>query len=202
MDDSKLVWDLLMEKIGNPYGVAGIMGNLMAESSMNAWSMTGKRAKQFSPSMYIECINGGSISKDEFAHDGIAFGLAQWLFWSRKAALYDYAKGQDIGSVRVQIGYLLAEMPKYKAVWPVVKNATTIAEASDAVLEKYERPATINDAVRAKRSLYGQRFFDRYSGTEPGEDVKRYSVWIRELSYPEAEKLKKQYGENARIGEL
>ena len=41
MSDDKRIWNLLMEAIGNPYGVAGLMGNLMAESSMNPLCKTG-----------------------------------------------------------------------------------------------------------------------------------------------------------------
>lgn len=34
--DPKAVWDFLMGKIGNAYGVSGLMGNLYAESAMVA----------------------------------------------------------------------------------------------------------------------------------------------------------------------
>ena len=30
----KKIWEFLIEKIGNPYGVAGLMGNLYAESKL------------------------------------------------------------------------------------------------------------------------------------------------------------------------
>ena len=36
------IWDTLIEEIKNPYGVAGLMGNLMAESSMNPACTTPK----------------------------------------------------------------------------------------------------------------------------------------------------------------
>ena len=35
MTNAETVWDFLWERIGNPYGVAGLMGNLQAESGMN-----------------------------------------------------------------------------------------------------------------------------------------------------------------------
>ena len=35
-DPEKVIWDYLMEKIGNAYGVAGLMGNLYAESGLRA----------------------------------------------------------------------------------------------------------------------------------------------------------------------
>src|SRR5699024_6731747 len=35
-DPEKVIWDYLMKKIGNAYGVAGLMGNLYAESGLRA----------------------------------------------------------------------------------------------------------------------------------------------------------------------
>lgn len=35
-DTEKAIWDYLMKKIGNAYGVAGLMGNLYAESGLRA----------------------------------------------------------------------------------------------------------------------------------------------------------------------
>lgn len=34
MADAKKIWDVLLKFIGNPYGVAGLMGNLKAESAL------------------------------------------------------------------------------------------------------------------------------------------------------------------------
>ena len=45
-ETEKQIWDLLMKKIENPYGVAGIMGNLYAESSMRTTCMTGGKASE------------------------------------------------------------------------------------------------------------------------------------------------------------
>ena len=30
-----MIWDFLLHKIGNPYGAAGLMGNLCAESALD-----------------------------------------------------------------------------------------------------------------------------------------------------------------------
>ena len=157
------IWDLLMAGIGNPYGVAAIMGNLRAESSLNPLNLTGRNAKQWTNGrQYADEVNGGMYDRYSFSHDNIAFGLVQWLYWSRKQALYDFANGQDIGSIDVQIGYLLEELPKYKTVWQGVCSATNVSDASDLVMLKYEKPGTITEVAKQKRRDFAAAYFDRY----------------------------------------
>lgn len=162
--EEKKIWDLLFERIGNEYGVAGLMGNLMAESSMNPLCMTGgESGKWSSGKAYADAINKGDYWKSYFGRDKIAFGLAQWLYWSRKEALFDFAAGKDIGSVEVQIGYLLKELPAYKTVWQVLREAKTVREASDIVMLKYEKPATVTDAMKERREKYGLGYYNQFA---------------------------------------
>lgn len=162
----KKIWDLLMKKIGNPYGVAAIMGNLFAESSMNPLCMTGKNKKKYpSEKVYADMVNNGSLSKDEFIHDGIAFGLVQWCYYSRKEGLYNYVRnaGLDISSTEVQISYLIEEMSRhYKTAWAAVVWAAEVDEVSDIVMLKYEKPTTKTDAAKEKRRKAGRGYYSKY----------------------------------------
>lgn len=163
------IWNLLIKTIKNPYGTAAIMGNLRAESSLNPLCMTGKNTKQWdSRQAYVDAVNNGTYDRYSFSHDGIAFGLVQWCYWSRKDALYEYAQNiGDIGSVEVQIGYLLAELPKYKTVWTGVCNADNVSTASDLVMEKYEKPGTMTEAAKQKRREFSLAYFEKYYHPEP-----------------------------------
>ena len=116
MATPEYIWYRLLTAIGNPYGVAGLMGNLYAESNLNYKCITG--VTRYSATEYSDAITNGTISKDEFAHDGVAFGLAQWRYWSRKQALYEtYEKIPGlITSLDGQIDFLLKELPSYKTV--------------------------------------------------------------------------------------
>ena len=40
-DTPTIIWDFLYSRICNPYGVAALMGNLEAESSLNPFNATG-----------------------------------------------------------------------------------------------------------------------------------------------------------------
>lgn len=190
MSDDKRIWDLLMEAIGNPYGVAGLMGNLMAESSMNSLRKTGGKgyAKNISGAEYAQKVMSGDIAPYDFAHDGIAFGLAQWCYWSRKEDLFKYCRENnlDIGSLDCQVGYLLEELPKYKTVWKTLKDATSIGEASDIVLLRYEKPANTSDKVKAKRQLYGQLFYEKYANVPKRTTFKEMADILSNIERKEA----------------
>ena len=171
----KRIWDLILKGIGNEYGTAAIMGNLKAESAMNTLCMTGNaKAKWTSSNAYAEAINSGDYDGDSFAHDGIAFGLVQWLYWSRKKALYDFAKGKDISSPEVQIGYMLQELPKYKTAWKAVTEAVNIQVPCDTVMEKYEKPANISEAMKQRRREYATLYYIAYhTKPDPAEKTKK-----------------------------
>ena len=166
MQNEKRIWDTLMGAIGNPYGVAGIMGNLMAESSLNPRCKTGGN-KMVDGEQYTNSVNQGYISGEVFAHDGVAYGLVQWCYWSRKERLYKFLQREsryaDIGDLDFQLEYILDEMPTYKTVWNTILNATSVKEASDMVMLRYEQPGNTSDKAKEKRAQFGQEFFDKYA---------------------------------------
>jgi len=102
----------------------------------------------------------------DFAHDGPGYGLAQWTYWSRKAALLAYAKAQEssIGGLDMQLGYLLRELAGlFPAVMDKLRTTHSVREASVCVLLHFERPASVNDAkkageTKARRAGYAQEF--------------------------------------------
>jgi len=163
MTDS-LIWDVLYEDIQNLCGVAGIMGNLEAESGLNPEAISKKIPN------YIQNLKNGSYTRDQFIYDGVAFGIAQWLYWSRKAALWDYAESQHLPvySLQAQAEFLLKEIKTYKTVYNTLRTAGSVKEASDIVLTKYEKPANISDAVKEKRTKLGYKYLNLY-GIIPAE---------------------------------
>ena len=158
----KEIWDYLLQKTGNEYGTAAIMGNLMAESSMNPACVTGVKDPD-----YVKKADTGEI---DFAHDGHAFGLVQWCYYTRKGGLLAMAKtrGVSVGDFMVQLEYLAKEMSEsYKSVWSAVKDARSIRSASDVVMLKYEKPATTTEAAKQKRANYGQKYYDTFAEKKP-----------------------------------
>ncbi len=156
--NEKVIWDCLLQKVGNAYGTAAIMGNLMAESSLNPRCVTGTSDKD-----YTERADAGVI---DFARDARAYGLVQWCYHTRKEGLLAYAKntGRSVGHLQMQLEYLVKEMSEsYKSVWKAVTEATSIRVASDTVMLKYEKPGTTTEAAKQKRAAYGQKFYDQFA---------------------------------------
>lgn len=58
------IWDVLYEKIGNPYGVAGLMGNLYAESGLlpNNLQNTYEKSLGYTDASYTQAVDSGSYA--------------------------------------------------------------------------------------------------------------------------------------------
>ena len=165
--DVKVIWDYLIGKIGNAYGVAGLMGNLYAESALNPMNLQNSYEKSlgYTDATYTAAVDNGSYAN--FVKDSAGYGLAQWTYWSRKEALLNYCRGKkaSIGNLTAQLEFLYKELSEsYTSVLSALKNATSVRSASDAVLTKFERPANQGESVQKARASYGQTYYDKYAG--------------------------------------
>ena len=85
-EEERLIWDFLLEKIGNPYGVAGLMGNLYAESALRSINLqqTYEKLLDHSDESYTLAVDLGIYPPEKFINDRAGYGLAQWTHPSRK----------------------------------------------------------------------------------------------------------------------
>ena len=135
MANEKAIWDRLYASIQNPYGVAGVMGNFQAESAMRANNLSA------------------------------GYGLYQATFWSIKQHLLNYARttGKSVGDWAMQVDQFVDLLKsEYDGVWQTLLTATSVRQASDAVLLKFERPADQSERAQVYRASQGQRFFDEF----------------------------------------
>lgn len=151
------------------------MGNLYAESGLNPQNLQNSYEKRlgFTDTAYTAAVDSGAYSN--FVHDSTGYGLAQWTYWSRKESLLNFARkiGASIGSLEMQLDFMIRELKGYAAVWEVLRTARTVREASDIVLTRYERPANMSSSVKAKRASFGQAYFDAYANrsTEKEDNI-------------------------------
>lgn len=166
VEDEKVIWNFLMVHIDNEYGVAGLMGNLYAESALRSDNLQQSYETKlgYNDTTYTAAVDNGSY--DNFVKDAAGYGLAQWTYWSRKQAMLEFhrSKKKSIGDLKTQLGFLIKELSgSYKGVWSDLKNATSILDASNSVLLKFERPANQGESVQKKRAEYGQKYYDKYA---------------------------------------
>ena len=167
--DAERIWNYLYAKIGNAYGTAGLMGNLYAESGLKPKNLQNSYEKSlgYTDDTYTAAVDAGTYTK--FASDSAGYGLAQWTYSTRKKNMlaYHQAAGASIGDLETQLAFLVSEMQSsYSSVWKILKSATTVLEASNAVLTGFEKPANQGTSVQTARAKYGQKYYDKYAEEE------------------------------------
>jgi hypothetical protein len=67
----------------------------------------------------------------------------------------------------MQLRFLVKELKESftNSVYNVLKKATSVLEASNAVLLNFERPANMGASVQATREKYGKLYYDRYASS-------------------------------------
>lgn len=166
--NEKQIWDRLYASIQNPFGVAGVMGNFQAESAMRANNLQDcyQGSLGMNDEQYTAAVDSGSYGN--FVHDSAGYGLYQATFWSIKEHLLNYARahGKSLGDWQMQVDQFIALLKEqYSGVWKTLVSATSVRQASDAVLLKFERPADQSAGVQVYRAGLGQNFFDQFAGT-------------------------------------
>lgn len=163
------IYNCLMAEIGNPYGVAGAMGNIEAESGLRSNNLQNSVEKRLgmTDEEYTAAVDNGSYV--DFCTDRGGYGLCQWTSAGRKTGLLNFARGRgvSIGNEDMQIEWLLHELrTSYKGVLSALKGAKSVKEASDVFMCKFERPANQSDANKAARAARGMKYYEMYAGKE------------------------------------
>ncbi len=159
------IWNYLTSAGLNACGAAGLMGNLYAESGLSPINLQNSFEKKLgmTDAQYVDAVDNGTYTN--FVHDSAGFGLWQLTYWSRKEGFLKYAKGKgkSIGDLETQLEYLLVELKQY-GLLPALKSAASVLEASNLILLKFEKPASMNSVVtQTKRAGYGQTYYDKYA---------------------------------------
>lgn len=141
------------------------MANIYAESGFKPTNLQNTYEKKlgYTDDGYTAAVDSGAYTN--FIKDSAGYGLAQWTYWSRKEALLEYARsvGKSIGDLGMQLNFMWKEMQNYKSLMTTLNGATSVAEASNAVMTQYERPADQSEAAQAKRAGYGKTYYDKYA---------------------------------------
>lgn len=175
----------------------GMLGNWYCESNCEPQRVQG----DFSPyrsisKQYVSDITTGKISRDQFAHDQKGFGLAQWTYFSRKYALYDYWKtsGRTLDDPVLQTVFAMTELfDDFPGLLRFLQTTSDIYTATSRICREFERPAVNNiDArfaaaqrIKAEINLTGAPAPvsepDTTPDPEPAPERRSYSITLREI---------------------
>lgn len=182
------IWNFLYKQFPNKYSVAGIMGNLYAESALkpNNLQDTFNKKLNMTDEEYTKGVD--ETSYHNFIRDGAGYGLAQWTFWTRKQALLQYAREKKvrIDNLEMQLEFLVKELLTYEEIVPVLKNATSVLEASNIILTKFEAPANQSQTVKELRASYGMNYYNKFAEEQiivEKEEAKSLIEFYKNTSY-------------------
>lgn len=181
----------LMALINNEFGVAGLMGNIGAESAFRSDNLqdSGNRALSMTDEAYTAAVDDGTYKA--FATDRRGYGLCQWTSSGRKTALLQHSKewGLSIGSEILQLTHLVCELTTaYRRVLTVLKNATSVKEASDYVVKRFECPKDQSNGALNARCARGIAIYEQFVNKKEIKMItpvnyKQYGKYWKDLKY-------------------
>jgi len=163
--------DYMRSKGLNNNGIAGLLGNIYAESRLYPNNLQNKYNKIFNltDEEYTEAVDTGTYTK--FDTDAAGYGLCQWTREGRKTGYHNYAKSKNlsVGDLSVGTEYIYIELSQaYKSVLTeLISPNNTVRSCAEIVVLKYEVPGSVLDpstrqATLDKRTQYAQDFYDKY----------------------------------------
>ena len=173
------IWNFFKSKGLNDYACAGIVGNAYAESALLSDNLqdTYQRKLGMTDKEYTESVDNGAYTN--FVYDAAGYGIFQFTYWSRKKALLNYAgtTNRSIGDLEMQLEYAWSELEKsYPSVLNTLKNATSVKQASDVFMVKYESPADQSESAKNKRASYSQNYYNKYAKNNVVNNTKNNNV--------------------------
>jgi phosphopantothenoylcysteine decarboxylase/phosphopantothenate--cysteine ligase len=150
------------------------MGNFRAESSQFESAIYQNEYKSqlgLTNQKYVDKVNDGTYNN--FTHDRVGFGIAQWTLPIRKTNLLNKFKGK-IGDLNCQLDFVKYELEsntEYQKVYKLLKTSNDICACTEKVLLTYENPANKTDAAKIQRCYYAQEIYDKYAKGKKVDDV-------------------------------
>ena len=151
----------------SPVGACAMGGNMMAESGMKANNLQDsyQRKLGYTDDTYTSSVDSGNYTRTQFLADEAGYGLCQWTWHTRKAALYDFTKshGTSIGDEGIQVQFSIEELKNdFPALWKFLCETHDAYTATERICKEYEQPAVNNIEMRYK---YARQLYKDYGDT-------------------------------------
>lgn len=171
MDIEKKIWNFFKNKNLTNIAIAGIMGNLQAESNLKSNNLQDSKNRTFgmTDELYTLSVDNGTYSSTKFIDDSAGYGIAQWTTNKRKAKLYNITKGngKSISDLNCQLNLIFNEIIDMNLLQDL-NNCKDLKEASDLILFKYENPTNKSLSIQENRYNYAKQFYNKFKDLEGG----------------------------------
>ena len=127
------------------HAIAGIMGNMYAESGLQP-----------------RIVQGGTYANEIPINGTLGYGLCQWTSEDRQKNLADYAKsvGKSSGDAEVQVEFTMKEMEGYSDLIAQLNGAKSAYDAAIIFHRVFERSAD-NAQQEARRGNYAEQILEK-----------------------------------------
>ncbi|OUM62358.1 carbohydrate-binding module family 18 protein, partial [Piromyces sp. E2] len=136
------IWNFFIQRLGNKYGTAGLMGNLYVESQLRPNNLEDRFEKEsgLSDIEYTNEVNNGSYTNFD---------------------MDDYGTGID--NLDMQLNFLWNEHTNdYGNLFKKLKNATTSRGASNDLIFEYEIPDNKDINQQNDRTAASEKYYNMF----------------------------------------
>lgn len=200
LSNEEMIWNYFKHQGFTDAAVAGIMGNLEAESGYLPNNLENAAAGRsgYTDEQFTKAVDNGTISRDQFikstkfgaySNGSYGYGLAQWTYPTRKAGLYDFAKarGVSIADLQMQLDYIMKEIKSsYKSLISYLSSATDVSDACLKFHNVYEGSADtmsmLSGRIDKAKAIYNEyhRLIDHNCPTGGFIDVPAPNNWAHD----------------------
>ena len=163
-ENEKIVWNTLKTQGFTKACLAGILGNIKADSNVRSVYYEDRYKKMigYTDQEYVDKINSGEYTENQFIKDRAGFGLMLWTYYTRKKALYEMCRGK-IGDAECQTRYIILELKTYfSRVYKELKELTDVESCTKRVLFYYESPQLPELNELKKRIEYANYYYKNF----------------------------------------
>lgn len=187
------IYDLLRAGGLSRAGALGMLGNMQAESGLKE-NIAQRGLTNMTDEQYTAAADAGEIN---FSRDAVGYGLCQWTYGPRKAALLKKAQSYacSVGDGTMQVEFCLDELiTDYPKLYAYLCESNNIDECSDRICAEFERPAVNNFLTRRDFShAFENQVFD--TGEKQKKEVfdkvfpkdatvLAFQLWLNYNGYP------------------
>ena len=198
------IWWYLLDHGFTKEGAAGIMGNWKMESDNKPNNV--QNSSGWEDEAYTAGLDNRTYTEDQYATDGIGYGLAQWTFGPTKRNMYKYFLNQDgksFGDMRTQLDWFMQNIGEneFNDVRKMLTTSNDIGSTTKSMLECYERPAVLNYSDRYQwAQAYYNQFKDLIHPTTASSFDTNHAINSEDDAYKQAVIKCMQWDTNAKIG--
>lgn len=141
------IYDLLTSAGLSKAGALAVMGNMQAESGLKADNV--QNSSGMTDDYYTSVVKSGVY---DFVHDSIGYGLCQWTYYSRKAALLDFCGVKLIDNYYQQTKFVIWELKNhYYKLFKKLQKDGNAEKLAIEIMKTYENPADQGTKEQARR---------------------------------------------------